>query len=215
MIRRRRRHTDPIYLVGLTVIALGLGGIAIASFLKPIATFSTIDHICRIGLPAGTLISLLSYDVIVNIGLTITYIYLTNSVTRNLTWSAIGRVALAALPFRHYGPLTTQASMLQLMMAKSVLAALALAAVTAVNLAVLIAVKGHEQGWLCLTICCVDASWGVVVIHWLTSNPITDYGDGGGVELENVRPVAPAVPAVPVPPRSPAAVHTDDIWERI
>jgi len=197
MIRPHRRTSDPIYLLGLLLIFLGLGTIATLALLNPIAALSPTDHICRIGLPAPALIALLTYDTTLNLALTATYIHLTNSLTRNLTFSAIVRVAFAALPFRTYGPLTTQASMLQLMMAKSVLAALALVGVTGVNLAVLIEVRGHEQGWLCLTVCCVDVAWSVVVIHWLTSNPLVDYGDGD-LELGFVR----AAPVAPVTPRA-------------
>jgi len=60
----------------------------------------------------------------------------------------------------------------------------------------LIVVRGHEQGWLCLTVCCVDVAWSVVVIHWLTSNPLVDYG-GGERELDVVRSAA-ASPRAPV-----------------
>jgi len=136
MIRPRRRTTDPIYLLFLLLLFSGLGTIATIALLAPIATLSPLDHICRIGLPTAALISLLTYDITLNLALTATYLHLTNRITRNLTWRAIGRVALAALPFRSYGPLATQACMLQLMMAKSVLAAVAVVVVTAVNLAV-------------------------------------------------------------------------------
>ena len=61
-------------------------------------------------------------------------------------------------PGRKYGPLETQASMLQLMMAKSILGTVAAVVVTAANLAVLIGVRGHEQDWLCFTVCCVDST---------------------------------------------------------
>lgn len=57
-------------------------------------------------------------------------------------------------------------------------------------------VRGHEQGWLCLTVCCVDVAWSVVVIHWLTSNPLVDYG-GGERELDVVGSAA-ASPRAPV-----------------
>lgn len=89
--------------------------------------------------------------------------------------------------------------MLQLMMGKSVLAALAVTSVTAVNLGVLIRLGGHEQGWLFLTTCCVDVAWSVVVIHWLTSNPLVNY-ETAGLELDAVRAtvVSPPSPRVPV-----------------
>lgn len=199
MIRPRRRTADPIYLSFLLLLLSGLGTIATISLVSPLATLSPLDHICRIGLPKPALISLLTYDLVLNLALTATYLHLTNRITRNLSWAAIGRVALAALPFRSHGNLATQASMLQLMMAKSVLAAVAVTAVTAVNLGVLIKVGGHEQGWLCLTVCCVDVAWSVVVIHWLTSNPLVDYGNAG-LELDPVR----------APVESPARVPVDD-----
>ena len=158
MLRTRpNRYHDPIYIAGLVIIIAGLGSIAIISFLRPVAYVSPTDAICRIGLPNGALIPLLTYDVLVNVALTGLYIWLTNRISQNLTWAAVGGVALAVVwPGRKYGPLETQASMLQLMMAKSILGTVAAVVVTAANLAVLIGVRGHEQDWLCFTVCCVD-----------------------------------------------------------
>lgn len=154
MMRNKYRFTDPIYLSGLFIILLGWGAIAIIAYLGPVASLS--NGICRIGLPNAALGAVLGYDIFINVLLTALYCYITNQLTKNLTWKSVWNVIRVALGFGNYGPLATQASMLQLMMAKSVLAAIATVAVTAVNIAVLFKVKGHEQGWLCLTICCLD-----------------------------------------------------------
>ena len=158
MIRNTPRRRDPYYLIGVFVIVAGLGTIAIIAFIGPVATVSKVDDMCRIGLPLKAVISLLIYDVLINIGLTGLYIKLANRIVKNLTWGAVGRVTLGALPFHNYGPLPSQASILQLMMAKSILATLAVILVTAVNLVVLIVMRGKEQAWLCLTICCLDGN---------------------------------------------------------
>lgn len=83
-------------------------------------------------------------------------------------------------------------------MARSVLGCLGVVLATVGNLVALIVLRGHEEAWMCLTICSVDGmcaapppfsglfleqelifgkkispvSWAVVVIHWLTSNVI-------------------------------------------
>ena len=170
MIRNHSRLNDPYYLIGVFVIVAGLGTIAIIAFIGPEDQLSAIDEICRIGLPDAALISLLTYDTIVNFCFTGLYVWLTNSITRNLSWASVGKVMLAALPFREYGPLPTQASLLELMMAKSLLGTAATVVATVVNLAVLIYVRGHEQGWICFTVCSVD---GGLFYHCI-SNAITD-----------------------------------------
>lgn len=156
MVRNRSRYTDVYYLGGVFVIFAGLGTIAIVAFLWPVAQLSNVDNICRIGLPNGPLITLLIYDICLNFALTVLYVWITNQVTRNLTWASVGKVLLACLPFGSYGPLPTQASLCEVMMAKSIIGAAATVIGSSVNVAVLIYMRGHEQGWICFTICSID-----------------------------------------------------------
>ena len=62
----------------------------------------------------------------------------------------------AALPFHHSKKLDTQENLLMFMMIKGTMGALAIIMPTVANLAILFKLNGHEQGWLCFTVCTID-----------------------------------------------------------
>lgn len=159
MINNKPHLKDPYYITGVAVITLGFGTIAVFAFIGPVANLSKVDGRCRIGLPSMALTALLSYDVFINVALLGIYLGLTNKIVKNLSWKAIGKVIYGAMPFRNYGPLPGQADMLQHMMAKSIIATLLVVIGTGANLGMLLALNGHEQAWLCLTICCLDGQY--------------------------------------------------------
>lgn len=41
---------------------------------------------------------------------------------------------------------------------------------TVANLTGVLITRGREQGWMCLTLCSLDVTWTVTVVHWLTVN---------------------------------------------
>lgn len=123
------------------------------------------DHDCEIGLPIKALIPLLSYDVLVNLAVTILYLAMANKVCHRLSWRNAFKLLLHALPFRNPGPLPSQGDLFELFMAKSVLACVAVVLGTVGNLVALMALNGHEEAWLCLTICSVDGMFPSLPYH--------------------------------------------------
>ncbi|KAL8782867.1 MAG: hypothetical protein Q9213_005044 [Squamulea squamosa] len=179
--RKLTFRNDYICMV-LSVLVISSVAIVYAfAFLHPIAVIES-NKLCHVGLPPSITISLLSLDLGLNIGLTLILYYLTSKAIRRgsgLTFS----LALHALPFRDPGPLiesliglppaqfksATKDGDKRLRLAKSLWGTIAVIIPTAGNLSVLIYLRGHEQGWLCISSCIADTLWSVVVIHWLTN----------------------------------------------
>ena len=160
-IRGIPRLRDPYWVSGILIIVLGFGTIAIFAFIGPLVLVSKSSPAspgphCQIGLPIQALIPLLSYDLLVNFGLTALYLFMANKICHRLTWRNVFPLVVHALPFRNPGPLPSQADVFELFMAKSVLGCLGVILATAGNLVALIVLRGHEEAWMCLTICSVD-----------------------------------------------------------
>ncbi|CAF9911601.1 MAG: hypothetical protein HETSPECPRED_000393 [Heterodermia speciosa] len=170
-IRGLRKLRDPYWIAGIAIIAGGFGTIAVFAFIGPMVVVSSDpSHDCQIGLPIKALIPLLSYDVLLNMGLTILYLAMANTICNRLSWHNSFKLLMQAMPFRNHGPFPNQEAVFELFMAKSVLACLGVVLSTVGNLVALIVLRGHEEAWMCLTFCSADVSWAVLVIHWLTSN---------------------------------------------
>lgn len=85
-----RRTRDWLWVSGTLAIAVVFGTIAVTGFIWPIAVISETDGRCRIGLPEYVTIPLLSFDVVINILLTLVFVYLLSPLIRsgNLTSAA-------------------------------------------------------------------------------------------------------------------------------
>ncbi|GAB7322850.1 hypothetical protein MBLNU13_g05411t3 [Cladosporium sp. NU13] len=57
---------------------------------------------------------------------------------------------------------------LKILVYKSLAGAVAIMLPTVINLGLLFRWKGQEQGWLCFTLCTLDVTWNVAVLHYLT-----------------------------------------------
>ena len=204
--RGLRRLRDPYWLAGIFIIVFGFGTIAIFAFIGPIVMVSkSAVQDCNIGLPLKALIPLLTYDVLVNIAVTAHYICMANKVCHRMTWSNVFKLLLHALPFRNPGPLPSHGDIYELLMAKAVLGCFAVVLATVGNLVALIVLNGHEEAWLCLTVCGADGvfhpslpflaewtdpgtvSWTVLVIHWLTSS-VFSRSEAANLTTRNPRP---------------------------
>jgi len=158
------------------VIALGFGSIAICGFLWPIADMSPKDGRCRIGLPFKVSIPLLTFDVIINTALTAVFIYLMKPLLRfrgaggiNNSGSRItkGIRRMLTNPEHAHGggmyPMNESFhKSIEALLRRSLIGSVLVMLPTVGNLAVLFSLKGRELGWLCLTICTVDGTYGVV-----------------------------------------------------
>ncbi|KAI8940790.1 hypothetical protein NX059_002054 [Plenodomus lindquistii] len=79
-----RRHHDLVWLFGMVAIAFGFGSTAIAGFIWPIADFNSSSRRCHIGLRRRVTIPLLGFDFMLNVFLTLVFVYLLSPVVRSL-----------------------------------------------------------------------------------------------------------------------------------
>lgn len=83
----KRRSDDGLWLAGILTIAAGFGSTAVTGFLWPVTDLSNTDGRCRIGLRRRVTIPLLGFDVLINILLTLIFVYLLSLSVRNMTLS--------------------------------------------------------------------------------------------------------------------------------
>ena len=167
--RRRIPYKDDYVCMVLFVIVIG--GVVVVyafAFINPIA-YTRLTRNCIVGLPPWVTISLLALDSTLSIVLTSILWYL---ISKDLShgMGLTFRLALHALPFCNSGPLVkslvglppaqfltaTKEGNKRLQLAKALWGTIAIIIPTAVNLGVLIYMKGHEQGWLCISCCIAD-----------------------------------------------------------
>lgn len=152
------RYQDPTFFLSVVIVLGGFGIIAVFAFLYPVTSLSNIDGKCRIGLPFKVTLPLLVYDIAINLGLTAFFCFIGHQYLRGRTFKQMMAVFSAALPFHHSKKLDTQENLLMFMMIKGTLGALAIIMPTVANLAILFKLNGHEQGWLCFTVCTIDST---------------------------------------------------------
>ena len=152
------RHQDPTFFMSVSIVLGGFGIIAVFAFLYPVTSLSSIDGKCRIGLPFKVTLPLLVYDILINLGLTAFFCFIGHQYLRGRTFKQMMAVFSAALPFHYSKKLDTQENLLMFMMIKGTIGALAIIMPTVANLAILFKLNGHEQGWLCFTVCTIDGT---------------------------------------------------------
>ncbi|CAF9904924.1 hypothetical protein IMSHALPRED_000214 [Imshaugia aleurites] len=171
------RHRDSIYILGMSIVLFGFGVLAIFAFIHPVTSLSHIDGKCRIGLPLVITIPLLTYDIAINFALTFVFCLRGARLVKiRGPRHALHCIALA-LPFRKVPGLRDPVVACEFFMGRSGLGASAIILPTVANLVILFALHGHENGWLCFTVCTIDITWSATIIHWLTSTK-DDLGAG-------------------------------------
>ncbi|OAL50872.1 hypothetical protein IQ07DRAFT_643014 [Pyrenochaeta sp. DS3sAY3a] len=189
-----RRGRDWLWVVGTLTIAVGFGTIAVAGFVWPTADISVIDGRCRIGLPRYVTIPLLTFDIVINVCLTLIFVYLLSPLVRagSLPTSAFPASHFTKCLARYVRRARTRASVdlrpanqdaakkIEKLLWRTFIGSCLVLIPTAGNLASLTSLKGRELGWVCLTICTFDITWTVCVFHWLTM---------GASELDERAPV--------------------------
>lgn len=151
------RHRDWVYIIGILVVLFGFGVLAVFAFIKPVTQLSKIDGKCRIGLPLVITIPLLTYDIVINFILTgIFYLRGARLISTRNFQHVLYCIAMA-LPFRRVPGLRDPVRACEFFMGRSALGAMAIILPTIANLVILFVLNGHENGWLCFTICTVDS----------------------------------------------------------
>lgn len=205
-----RRGRDWLWVVGTLTIAAGFGTIAAAGFVWPTAEISLVDGRCRIGLPRYVTIPLMTFDIVINVCLTLTFVYLLSPLVRagSLPTSAFPASRFTKCLARCVRRARTRASVdlrpanqdaakkIEKLLWRTFIGSCLVLIPTAGNLASLTSLKGRELGWVCLTVCTFDSkffqlyiiawctnstvTWTVCVFHWLTM---------GASELDDRTPV--------------------------
>lgn len=159
------------------------------------------------GLPPFLLIPLLIYDVIMNIlliGLSIYFLAVMlkfrHGRTGNLpglflcrkehtrTRPGIQRLETAVTISTIHSANTSPNNPVEQLIKRTLLGCLLVLVPTVVNVALLLRFNGFEQGWLCFSLCSMDVTWAVCVVHWLT-NDVRDTSYKAPI-LPPVRPEA-------------------------
>ncbi|KAF1933671.1 uncharacterized protein M421DRAFT_395796 [Didymella exigua CBS 183.55] len=179
----KKRFHDWIWVVGFLLTVSGFGSIGVVALWRPIADMSAIDGRCRIGIPRYTTISLVSYDVGLNILLTLVFVYLLSPLILSEKHPAkrfsashlticFGNMCSRSKPRSSLiqANQTNQQTMkrMERLLLRTFLGSILVILPTVGNFVALSVLEGRELGWVCLTACTIDVVWTVSVFHWLT-----------------------------------------------
>lgn len=215
----KRRRRDWIWVASLAVIVLGFGSIAGIAFAYPIVDLAATDHKCRIGVPGKVTIPLITYEILINLALTGVFVALLRPLLtfrksqkipknqpldghenpRRESSSADGErlppkptdleLASSSTHSAHAAPSPSFKS-LKALVCKSLVGAVVMLLTTVINLGLLVRWNGHEEGWLCFTLCTLDGGFAVTALHgmiltfsqlrgrlpWCTTSPWIEKG---------------------------------------
>lgn len=74
--RLKKRLHDALWVVFMLVVFVGFGTIATLAFIAPVDIVDQEDGQCRIGLPRTAVMVLMTYDILINIALTVVFLVL-------------------------------------------------------------------------------------------------------------------------------------------
>ncbi|OCH85107.1 hypothetical protein OBBRIDRAFT_763424 [Obba rivulosa] len=135
------RFRSPMYILGLTFVSL-YGLVAVVAIIGRVAYFRE-DGSCVIGLKRAATISLLTYDLTINIVFTALFLW------------PIYRARFRSARIRRVAVRTTWA------------AAVALTT-SCLNIFILTLMHGRQLGWVCLSSCVTDVVINASVLFWVT-----------------------------------------------
>ncbi|KAJ5061428.1 hypothetical protein J3E72DRAFT_385362 [Bipolaris maydis] len=177
----RSRWSDYLWLFSTMGIFVSLGAIGAAGFIVPITSLSRDDGRCRIGLQPYAIIPLLICDIVINILLTLVFIYLLSPVIRRSRPSGAGfasRLAGATGNLCRQAEQRTAVSLhpvnqrlvrrVEKLLFKTLVGCFLVVLPASGNLTALWIYQGKMPAFMCFTICIFDVTWAAVVLHWLT-----------------------------------------------
>lgn len=170
----RHRLHDWLWITTVFLVASGFSGIGVVMFMNPVADISSIDGRCRIGISRNVTIALLTYDICLDVFVTLTFVNLISPLIRS---GGIPGKALPATRLAQYlsglyersrrmkcGILAADEGnrrvvvKLERLLWKTFAGSMLVLMPTVGNLAGLAATGGRELGWICLTCCTVDGT---------------------------------------------------------
>ncbi|KAH9209025.1 hypothetical protein DL95DRAFT_394752 [Leptodontidium sp. 2 PMI_412] len=173
-----RRIHDKAWVACMSFLIVGFGAIAVIAFVWPNAEVSTRDGKCRIGQPLKVTIPLLTYDIVVNVSLTALFVHFLypflapkgNRISLGQSLSSF-RFGSQQRKSPNCSPNQDRVTgRLRRLVVKTVVGGVLVMIPTVANLTGVLITRGREQGWMCLTLCSLDVTWTVTVVHWLTVN---------------------------------------------
>lgn len=191
----KRRRRDWIWVASLAVIILGFGSIAGIAFAYPIVDLAATDHKCRIGVPEKVTIPLITYEILINLALTGVFVALLRPLLTFRRSQKIPKIQQIdghqsprhepssaneddclppkptdlelASPSTHSALAAPSPSFrsLKALVCKSLVGAVVMLLTTVINLGLLVRWDGHEEGWLCFTLCTLDGGFAVTTLQ--------------------------------------------------
>ncbi|UPX15601.1 uncharacterized protein EKO05_0006044 [Ascochyta rabiei] len=179
------RLKDRVWLLGMLIICGGFGTIAIVGYLSPVVELSGLDGRCRIGLPPRVSLPLLCFDVAVNFLLTGVFFWLLrpvldfhgllrlstwvgNNFTTKIKKSGQRREVELESALEGASMKSAMNKNIKKLLWKCLIGSTLVMVPTVANMTQFYIMNSRELGWVCLTICTFDISWGVIIVNWLT-----------------------------------------------
>lgn len=170
----KKRLQDWIWVAGAVYIGCGFTAIGVVGFWRPITEISSVDGRCRLGLPRFTIITLVSYDVALDVLLTLVFAYLlsplicsgqltvkTPPASRLPTWfGSMCRQSKFRPSLVHVSRTNQQTvKRIERLLLRTFLGSTLVMIPTVGNFVALSVLGGRELGWLCLTVCTFDGTF--------------------------------------------------------
>ncbi|KAJ7289525.1 hypothetical protein C8J57DRAFT_1213856 [Mycena rebaudengoi] len=140
-----RRLRSPVYLTCVVTLCL-YSVVAVVLILGRIAHFRQGDGACIIGVKPVASITLLSYDLFINVFLTTLFLW------------PLWRL-----------PSISSSNGLRSVATRTLVTSLASLTTSTVNIVILTLLKGNELGWLCLASCGTDVIFNAAAMFWVTA----------------------------------------------
>lgn len=143
-------------------LIVGFGAVSVTAFMWPNAEVSPLDAKCRIGQPLKVTIPLLTYDIVVNVSLTVLFVHFLYpflapkgniiSLVQSLSSLNFGQQKSPNRSSNH----DRVTGRLRRLVVKTVVGGVLVMIPTVANLTGVLITRGREQGWMCLTLCSLD-----------------------------------------------------------
>ncbi|KAF2183583.1 hypothetical protein K469DRAFT_668256 [Zopfia rhizophila CBS 207.26] len=158
-----RRINDKVWIARMFFLIVGFGAISVTAFMWPNAVVSPLDGKCRIGQPLKVTIPLLTYDIVVNVSLTVLFVHFLypflapkgNRISLGQPLSSLKFFSQRKSPncSSNQDPVTGR---LRRLVVKTVIGGVLVMIPTVAKLTGVLITRGREQGWMCLTLCSLD-----------------------------------------------------------
>ena len=172
----RTRFQDCVYVLGFASVALGFAIISAALFKWRVSKYDTVRKVCQVGFIAPLTITILAWDILVNIFLTGVFLhhvrpYLSKGLTRTLVPRGMLYLMNSRQFRKIYRSRTKSVAVTQDVLVsvtrKSLHGCISICGGTVVNCIILLVFSGHEQLWMCFSFCTLD---GMFVVDHLTAS---------------------------------------------